>query len=157
MSGVHVNDQHRRSSPSEHTNPVPPGGRFADEDPAWAALYTAVRRGHPAASEEAVKALDADPRTTKQDRLALSGAIAEFNDVCLSIVGADVYLPLAPDPAARFSSHSAAFEASCRFHDRAWQPIGCSWMTREDTVHLEILRRCAFDHSRRGEIRRAAE
>jgi hypothetical protein len=120
MSEFHVNDQRRRSSS--------PDRRFADHDLAWTELHAAVLRGQTCASEEMVR---------------LSGAIAEFDDVHLSIVGADVYLPSARDPTARLSSHSAAFEATCRFHDCTWQPTGCSWMTHEDTAQLEILRRCA--------------
>jgi hypothetical protein len=61
--------------------------------------------------------------------------------VGLTILGADVYLPSESEPAARFTSHSAAFEAVCRLHNPAWQPIGASHTTKKDSEQLVVLRR----------------
>jgi hypothetical protein len=89
-------------------------------------------------ASDAARAMETHERQTDQNTY-----IPEFVNVDLTIVGVDVYLSCTADPAAHFSSHRAAFEASCRFHDRAWQPVFSSAMTENDNAQLEHLRRCA--------------
>lgn len=48
---------------------------------------------------------------------------------------------LCDQPLAEFSSHSAAFEASCRLRQPDWLPLGgASHMSASDVLELERLR-----------------